>query len=79
MYIFIVIMAAIAFFEAPKLLRQKLRGELLSFGALWSMAFGYGTLVILRVGLPTVLEVVQFLYAFAGLQAVTFLLLVAAG
>lgn len=63
----VVVMLAIALFEAPKLLREQQYGELLAFGVLWGVAFTYAALVVLRVELPTIVEVLVFIYAFAGL------------
>ena len=68
MLMLVPIMIAIALFEAPKLLKQKQYGELLAFGALWGMAFGYAALVVMRVELPTIMNVLEFVYAFVGLQ-----------
>ena len=68
MLLLVLVMIAIALFEAPKLLRQKQIGELLAFGAMWGMAFGYAAMVVMRVELPTLLNVLEFIYAFVGLQ-----------
>ena len=68
MLMLVVIMLAIALFEAPKLLREQQYGELLAFAVLWGVAFAYAALVVLRVELPTIVEVLVFIYAFAGLQ-----------
>ncbi len=68
MLMLVPIMIAIALFEAPKLLRQKQYGELLAFSAMWGMAFGYAALVVMRVELPTILNVLEFIYTTVGLQ-----------
>jgi hypothetical protein len=58
----VITMSLIAIFQVPVLLRQKQRGELLSFSALWLIATAYSLLVALDVPLPTLLEVIDFVY-----------------
>jgi hypothetical protein len=58
----VITMSLIAIFQVPVLLRQKQRGELLSFSALWLIAAAYSLLVALDVPLPTLLEVIDFIY-----------------
>lgn len=58
----VITMSLIAIFQVPVLLRQKQRGELLSFSALWLIAAAYSLLVALDVPLPTLLEVIDFVY-----------------
>ncbi len=68
MLMLVFVMLAIASFEAPKLLKQKQYGELLAFSVMWGMAFGYAALVVMRVELPSLINVLEFVYAFVGLQ-----------
>lgn len=58
----VLIMALIAIFQVPVLLRQKQRGELLGFSALWLIATVFALLVVLDVPLPTLLELLDFVY-----------------
>lgn len=58
----VLIMALIAIFQVPVLLRQKQRGELLGFSALWLIATVFALLVVLDVPLPTLLEILDFVY-----------------
>jgi|LFRM01.2.fsa_nt_gb hypothetical protein len=59
----VIIMSLIAIFQVPVLLRQKQWGELQSFSILWIIAAAYSLLVVLDVPLPTLLEVVDFVYS----------------
>lgn len=59
----VITMSLIAFFQVPVLLRQKQWGELQSFSILWIIAAAYSLLVVLDVPLPTLLEVVDFVYS----------------
>lgn len=58
----VLIMSLIAIFQVPVLLRQKQWGELLGFSALWIIAAAYSLMVALNVPLPTLLEVLDFVY-----------------
>mgnify|MGYP000917348229 CR=1 FL=1 len=58
----VLIMSLIAIFQVPALLRQKQWGELLGFSALWVIATAYALMVALNVPLPTLLEVLDFVY-----------------
>jgi hypothetical protein len=58
----VLIMSLIAIFQVPVLLRQKQWGELLGFSALWVIATAYALMVALNVPLPTLLEVLDFVY-----------------
>jgi hypothetical protein len=59
----VIIMSLIAIFQVPVLLRQKQWGELQSFSILWIIAAAYSLLAALDVPLPTLLEVVDFVYS----------------
>ncbi len=58
----VLIMSLIAIFQVPALLRQKQWGELLGFSALWVIATVFALLVVLDVPLPTLLEILDFVY-----------------
>lgn len=63
MFLFVLVMVVIAIIEVPKLLRQKSYGEVAAFGAMWLIAFVYGGLVVLRVELPSVMDVMHSIYS----------------
>lgn len=63
MFYVMLIMAAIAFFQVPRLLREKRYRELLGFSLLWFVAGAYATMVAANVSLPTVIDVLEFVYS----------------
>ena len=59
----IIIMVAVLALEVPAILCDKAHRELLCFSILWVLAFVYASLVALKLPLPTVLEVLKYVYS----------------
>ena len=63
MYYVILIMVTIAFFQVPGLLRERRYREFLVFCLMWIAAGGYAVAVAARFPLPTVIDVLGFVYS----------------
>ncbi|NMB40961.1 MAG: hypothetical protein GX996_03395 [Firmicutes bacterium] len=59
----IAVMLVILLIEVPILFRSKAYRELLYFGFLWLLAFVYASFTALKAPLPTVVDVLQYIYS----------------
>lgn len=58
----VLVMLSIAIYQVPRLLRQKQWRELAAFGLVWLAAGIYAFMTAMELPLPTIVEIVTFIY-----------------